>query len=189
MQEHVEDTRSMPCQVSLYTEPLTAMKKTRTVRFVKDREHVKHWALLFEFYELEIRRGIVIELYRDGGKVNSNWREVPLGEMKDVTKIELFKKDIQPSYLYEIAKNHPMLETTYKLVSNNCQHYVLHFLEKLSDLNYEYWRKHLRVDGIKLLEDTDGNFRTVASVADNVQEMRLDYSHLSNKRGAHTYQF
>ena len=189
MSEHVEDTRSMPCQVSLYTEPLTAMKKTRTDRFVKDREHVKHWALIFEFYELEIRRGIVIELYRDGGKVNSNWREVPLGEMKDMTKIELFKKDIQPSYLYEIAKNHPMLETSYKLVSNNCQHYVLHFLEKLSDLNSEYWRKHLRVDGIKLLEDTDGNFRTVASVADNVQEMRLTYSHLSNKRGAHTYRF
>ena len=144
----------MPCQVSLYTEPLTAMKKTRTDRFVKDREHVKHWALLFEFYELEIRWGIIIELYRDGGKVNSNWREVPLGEMKDVTKMELFKKDIQPSYLYEIAKNHPMLETSYKLVSNNCQHYVLHFLENLSDLNSEYWREHLRVDGIKLLEDT-----------------------------------
>ena len=144
----------MPCKVSLYTEPLTAMKKTRTDRFVKHSQHVKHWALLFEFYELEIRRGIVIELYIDGGKVNSNWREVPLGEMKDVTKIELFKKDIQPSYLYEIAKNHPMLETSYKLVSNNCQHYVLHFLEKLSDLNSEYWREHLRVDGIKLLEDT-----------------------------------
>ena len=88
-----KETLPMPCQVSLYTEPLTAMKKTRTDRFVKDHEHVKHWALLFEFYELEIRRGIVIELYRDGGKVNSIWREVPLGEMKDVNKIELFKKD------------------------------------------------------------------------------------------------
>merc|ERR1712156_720852 len=155
------------CNVSLFTAPLAFVTSWKLSWLLDSFDHIKHWGLVFEFKDRSLKP-ILIELtYNENGEILPN-RKYLKKNGKYVNYYSIGEIMTSPKKLCDAGRNLDMVGTQYRPAKNNCQVFVMNFLETLCpEIPKEVWESKVDEKNLKLLKDDDGYFGKKATKIEN----------------------